>query len=161
MYFTARDGRESDALEAGAIGFATSLDLYNWTLQEPVFTGGCGELEVPQVFEIGGKWYCLFCTSAKFWGQSAIEAAGPAQTGTHYLISESAHGPWKIAPGPMLDGADFPKRYAARIEWKQGDPYLLGFRWFDERGGDFVGKISDPDKINVTKEGLLYLAKST
>lgn len=159
MYFTARDVRVKDTLEAGAIGLATSRDLYNWTLQDPVFTGGCGELEVPQVFEIDGTWYCLFCTTARFWGASAKEIAGPALDGTHYLIGESPRGPWRIAPAPALDCAPFPKRYAARIvgdDQKQ----ILGFRWFDTVGGPFVGEISDPDPIEVTQDGLLRIAQT-
>lgn len=158
MYFTARDDRVDNALEAGAIGFATSPDLYNWTLHAPVFTGGFGELEVPQVFQAGGRWYCLFCTAGRFWGESAVSAAGPPRTGTHYLIGESARGPWRIAPGPALDAATFPQRYAARIVQADHGMKILGFRWFDNAGGPFVGEISDPDPIEITPDGLLRIA---
>lgn len=160
MYFTARDARVGEQLEAGAIGFATSPDLYTWTLQDPVFTGGFGELEVPQVFQAEGRWYCLFCTSGRFWAPSAEAVAGPAMTGTHYLIGESARGPWRIAPGPALDCAPFPKRYAARIAQTEAGLKLLGFRWFDTEGGAFIGEISDPDPVAVTPDGLLRLVPS-
>ncbi len=161
MYFTARDPNVADTREAGAIGFATSPDLYTWSLQDPVFTGGFGELEVPQVFEHQGTWYCLFCTGAAHWGESAKAFAGPAMTGTHYLIGEGPRGPWRLAPPPLLDAAPFARRYAARIA-QDGDALsLLAFRWFDSDGGPFVGQISDPLPVERTQDGLLRLAAAT
>jgi beta-fructofuranosidase len=50
MYFTARSSGIAEPNAGGAIGFATSPDLVTWTLQPPVFIGGFGQLEVPQVF---------------------------------------------------------------------------------------------------------------
>lgn len=159
MYFTARDSRVESTLEAGAIGFATSPDLNQWTLGGPIFTGGFGELEVPQVIQVDENWYCLFCTSGRFWGRSAIERAGPAMTGTHYLVADNPRGPWRIAQEPALDAAHFPNRYASRIVQSGSELKLLGFRWFDVEGGPFVGAISDPDPIEVTDEGLLRIAR--
>ncbi|WP_424927159.1 levansucrase [Amaricoccus tamworthensis] len=158
MFFTARDGRVDDGMEAGAIGFATSPDLYEWTLQEPVFTGGFAELEVPQVFEAGGRWYCLFCVVARYWSPGTINMAGPAMTGTHCLIGESPRGPWRVAPAPLLDCAPFPKRYAARIVQTDAGMKLLGFNWFAEEGGPFLGEISDPVVVENSEDGLLRLA---
>ncbi|MEM8950619.1 MAG: levansucrase [Pseudomonadota bacterium] len=157
MFFTARMSGIEDTLEAGAIGFATSPDLYDWTLEDPVFAGGFGHLEVPQIFTLKGRWYCLFCTGADCWSRSAIAKAGPALTGNHYLIGEGPRGPWRLPPGPMLDGADLTDRYAARIIFDGGDPKLLGFRWFDRRGGRFVGEIADPVRVGIDGEGRLQL----
>jgi beta-fructofuranosidase len=103
MYFTGRNPRVEDSFDAGAIGFATSPDLFEWTLQSPVYTGSFGELEVPQVFEWGGTWYCLFCSGARFWSEGTKAAIGPARAGAHYLVAESPRGPWRLGPGPMLD----------------------------------------------------------
>jgi beta-fructofuranosidase len=56
MYFTARVPGRDEPNAGGAIGFATSPDLYTWTLRRPVYDGGAfGQLEVPQVFEAGGR----------------------------------------------------------------------------------------------------------
>ena len=90
MYFTARAPGIAEPNAGGAIGFATSPDLYDWTLQPPVFIGGFGQLEVPQVFETGGRWYCLFCTAAEHFSKRAGRGDGGPVTGTHYLIGRHA-----------------------------------------------------------------------
>lgn len=162
MYFTARKSGVPNKLDAGAIGFATSPNLHDWTLQDPVFVGGFGELEVPQVFQREGRWYCLFCTSDRFWSSDAKSRIGaPAMTGTHYLIGDSPRGPWQIAPGPMLDGAVPTGRYAARIVETDAGPKLLGFRWFDQETGEFAGIIENPVSVQVTSDGRLMLAVPT
>jgi beta-fructofuranosidase len=43
MYFTARVPGVPEPNAGGAIGFATSPDLYTWTLRPPVFAGGYGQ----------------------------------------------------------------------------------------------------------------------
>ena len=157
MAFTARDGRHPDRLSAGAIGLARSTDLYDWTLEPPMFTGVAGELEVPQVLQIGGRWYCLFCTSARFWSEPALAALAPAGTGTHYLVGDGPRGPWRLGPAPMLDGAPFPRRYAGRLVADGGRFWLLGFRWQDSPGGPFVGALSDPAEVVACETGALRL----
>lgn len=154
MFFTARKRGVEDTLQAGAIGLATSPDLYDWRLEEPVFSGGFGHLEVPQVFERHGRWYCLFCTGADCWSAPAIERHGPAMAGSHYLIGNSPRGPWRIAPGSMFDGATPTDRYAARIVEHGGAMQLLGFRWFDRDGKRFVGEIADPLQVDFDAAGI-------
>ena len=84
-----------------------------------------------------------------------MAALGPAVSGTHYLMAEHPRGPWRLAPGPFLDGGTFPDRYAARIA---GDPLrLIGFLNHDAPGGRFIGEISDPSTVEVTPDGLLRL----
>ncbi|MEM1150754.1 MAG: levansucrase [Pseudomonadota bacterium] len=152
MYFTARNAAVEDRLEAGAIGFATSPDLYDWTLQDPVFTGGFGELEVPQVFEWGGTWYCLFCSGDRFWSEAAITQLGPPRTGNHYLMADHPRGPWRLGPGPMFDTGT----YAARIV--DTDPrQRLGFL-LPGADGVFPGVISDPSPVIRQGDGRLALA---
>ena len=162
MYFTARKAGVPGWLDAGAIGFATSPDLYTWALQEPIFVGGFGELEVPQVFEKDGRWYCLFCTNERFWTPDAVEiVGGQAMTGSHYLIADGPRGPWQVAPGPMLDGADPVHRYAARIVDTASGMKLMGFRWFDRETGAFVGEIDNPVDVRIAPDGRLALATAT
>ncbi|MEM0947887.1 MAG: levansucrase [Pseudomonadota bacterium] len=159
MFFTARNALVGAQMEAGAIGCATSDDLYSWTLQDPVFTGGFGELEVPQVFEWGGQWYCLFCTAGRFWSDEAtLTIGGPPRTGTHYLIGDTPRGPWRIAPGPMLDGQAPGQRYAARIVEEGGQRQLLGFLTSDPETGEYPGIIADPEIVERMPDGRLMLA---
>ncbi|GAA3855753.1 levansucrase [Celeribacter arenosi] len=154
MYFTARAPGIEEANDAGCIGFATSPDGYDWTLQPPVFTGGFGQLEVPQVFEKNGTWYCLFCTAAHHYSQEQTKLR-PVVTGNHYLIGEGPRGPWQIAPG-FLDGTLPCTRYAARIVDTDDGMVILGFADRPE-GADFIGHIMDPDPVELTDEGLLVI----
>lgn len=155
MFFTARIPGIAEANAAGAIGFATSNDLYNWTLQPPVFSGGFGQLEVPQVFRIGNKWYCLFCTAADHWSeQRKAETGMQPVTGNHYLIADHPRGPWRIAPG-FFDGALPCRRYAARILDTGEGLVILGF---DDNGRDnFVGHVRDPEPVTVDADGYLHV----
>ena len=118
MFFTARSPGVAEPNAGGAIGFATSPDLYDWTLQPPVYAGGTfGQMEVPQVFEAGGRWYCLFCTDGSHYSEGLCAPPIPATPvqGTHYLVADDPRGPWEVAPGPFLDGDPAVNRYAARI----------------------------------------------
>lgn len=156
MYFTARVSGVEEANDAGCIGFATSPDGYDWTLQPPVFQGGYGQLEVPQVFEIKGVWYCLFCTAVEHYSKKQLaQTEGKPVTGNHYLIADNPRGPWKIAPG-FLDGAFPCARYAARIVDTGNGLAILGFA-DRPNGADFIGHIMDPDQIEVSEDGLLYV----
>lgn len=156
MYFTARVPHVEEPNAGGSVGFATSPDLIAWTIQPPVYRGGAfGQMEVPQVFERGGRWYCLFCTSGRQYSKAyAASYPGSPVTGTHYLIGESPRGPWRVAPGAFLDGSTPCKRYAARIVEKNGALFLLGFL-HDAPDGAFVGVVSDPDPVKIEADGLL------
>lgn len=154
MYFTARVPGVAEPNAGGAIGFATSPDLMTWTLAPPVFAGGFGQLEVPQVLRIGERWYCLFCTSAQHWSEAYRQSYGRSPvTGSHYLIADDPRGPWRIAPGPFLDG-DMPcRRYAARIVETDNGLRILGFS--DNGKAQFGGYVMDPEPVVVRPDGLL------
>ncbi len=154
MYFTARASGVAEPNAGGAIGFATSPDLYQWKLQPPVFVGGFGQLEVPQVFQHQGRWYCLFCTAAEHFSATQAETTpGGPVTGTHYLMGYDPRGPWRIADGPFLDGALPCARYAARIVETDSGLKILGFA--DRPDGDFIGHVTDPSPVNADENGYL------
>ncbi|WP_299284782.1 levansucrase [uncultured Tateyamaria sp.] len=159
MYFTARAAGVTEPNEGGCIGFATSPDGYEWRLQPPVFTGGYGQLEVPQVFEVEGKWYCLFCTAAEHFSKDRAEATpGGPVSGNHYLIGDSPRGPWQVAPD-FLDG-DLPcRRYAARIVDTGQGLVILGFADRPD-GVEFIGHVMDPEPVEITPERYLRLSPS-
>jgi len=155
MYFTARAPGIAEPNAGGAIGFATSPDLRDWTLQPPVFVGGYGQLEVPQVFSQNERWYCLFCTAAEHFSKDMAEATdGGPVTGNHYLIADHPRGPWHVAPG-FLDGALPCQRYAARIVETNEGLRILGFS--DRPEGEFVGRILDPQPVRMDAQGYLRL----
>jgi len=154
MFFTARAPGIEEPNAGGAIGLATSPDLTTWTLQPPVFVGGFGQLEVPQVFRHGDKWYCLFCTSSAHWSQDyrRFNPQSPV-TGSHYLIADNPRGPWHIAPGPFLDGDEPCRRYAARIVETTEGLRIMGFA--DNGKDQFGGYVMDPEAVVAGPDGLL------
>jgi beta-fructofuranosidase len=156
MYFTARVPGVEEPNAGGAIGFATSPDLNTWTLQPPVYAGGMfGQMEVPQVFKMGEKWYCVFCTAAEHWSE-AYKAFNPQSpvTGSHYLIADHNLGPWEVAPGPFLEG-DYPcRRYAGKIALTDEGPKVMGFI-HTTPDHPFVGIVSDPIPVSVDENGFL------
>ena len=155
MYFTARVPGVPEPNAGGAIGFATSPDLASWTLCPPMFQGGFGLLEVPQVFKAGAHWYCLFCTSSFQWSdQQRRFNTDPPVTGTHYLMADHPRGPWRVAPG-FLDGANPCRRYAARIVDTPNGMVILGFA--DGGKAVFGGYIMDPEPVTIGPDGLLHV----
>ncbi|MGV8834061.1 MAG: hypothetical protein ACOH2N_18990 [Devosia sp.] len=159
MYFTARVPGVEEPNAGGAIGFAKSPDLLTWTLQPPVYSGGFGQLEVPQVFRVEDKWYCLFCTSAEHWSEAYRKASRQSPvTGNHYLIADDPRGPWTIAPGPFLDGAMPCRRYAARIVETDNGLVIMGFA--DGGKDKFGGYVMDPEAVIVGEDGLLSVIPS-
>ena len=152
MYFTARVPDRDDVNDAGCIGLATSADLMTWTLEPPVFVGGWGQLEVPQVFEVGGTWYCLFCSSPDHQARWNIEANGIIGQGNYYLMADGPRGPWRLPDEAALDTRE--NRYAARIVERDG-LWILGFK--DGAGSDFGGFIMDPAPVHRRSDGSLFL----
>ena len=154
MYFTARAPDIAEPNAGGAIGFATSDDLINWTLQPPVFVGGFGQLEVPQVWQMADDWYCMFCTSSLHWSKDYIASCDqPLVTGNHYLIGDSPRGPWRVAPGGFFDGAEPCIRYAARVVPTPQGLQILGFA--DGGKDKFGGYVMNPQFVDRGENGLL------
>jgi beta-fructofuranosidase len=157
MYFTARVPGRKEPNAGGAIGFARSADLTTWELQKPVYDGGAfGQMEVPQVFRFGNKWYMTFCTSALHWSESyrKFNPETPV-SGSHYMMADSPLGPWSV-PKPFLDGANPCRRYAAKIVDVGGKLFLMGFL-HDDADGTFIGRVSDPVPLRVDGDGQLHV----
>ena len=160
MFFTARVPGVAEPNAGGAIGFATSPDLMTWTLEPPVFAGGFGQLEVPQVFRYQNRWYCVFCTAAHHWSEDYRRTSGQQPvSGSHYLIADDPRGPWQIAPGTFLDGDEPARRYAARIVETPDGLRLLGFA---DGGRDaFGGYVMDPEPVTARPDGLLAMGRAS
>ena len=60
MAYTARASINNDPYQCGVIGMAESNDLYEWQSTKPLFGGLFSQLEVPQIFTVKDRWYCLW-----------------------------------------------------------------------------------------------------
>ena len=141
----------------GTVGLAWTEDMLNWHVEPPVETDPVAEqMEVPQVYEIGGLYYLNFCTRTRwlldeFTNQHPGHEFGNAD---YSMVSESPMGPFKMHG----TGEIFPKDaslipYASQLlNWK-GEWVLLGTAMHARRGlgPDFV---IDPVQIEATEQGI-------
>ena len=161
MAFTARE-TSGPSFGRGVIGHATSPDLLHWSSTEPLYRSGIyGHMEVPQIFEHQGHWYCLFCS-----GSREIEATYKASgkqgdvIGTHYLMADHPMGPWRLPEDEFLVGDPIGRLYAGRmVHAPCGALVFLAFENFDTNGR-FTGGLSDPMPVTVLQDGRLRVDAS-
>ncbi|TAM68193.1 MAG: glycosyl hydrolase family 32 [Microbacteriaceae bacterium] len=139
MLITAR-APSGEPTETGIIGHVTSPDLLQWEVQPPV-TGaghGFGQLEVPQVVEIDGRWLVLFsCLRAELapWRRDT-DAGG----GVWMAEADGPLGPFHLENARRLTDESL---YSGRvIQDRCGAWQFLAFENY--RKGEFVGRLSDP-----------------
>jgi beta-fructofuranosidase len=156
MVFTAREP-SGPSIGRGVIGHATSDDLYEWTLQPPLFRSHVfAHMEVPQVFEWQGHWYCVFCTAANLIDNDYAGAAmSEPMTGTHYLMADHPLGPWQLVPGDFLLGDPAGKLYAGRVLPRpDGSMCMMAFLKHSD-DARFVGELTDPLPLAMNEDGSL------
>ena len=157
MAYTARASIHNDPYQCGVIGMAESNDLYEWKSIEPLFGGFFSQLEVPQIFKVKNKWYCLFCNHPEDWSNEFKKNYnGPNKRGTHYLIADKFEGPWSLAQGPYFTTSSEIELYAGRVIEKDNKFFFLAFL-HDDQNGNFIGEISNPIPISFDKNGLMSL----
>lgn len=97
-----------DAAGRGVVGRMTSPDLEAWTLAPPLLgRTRWFELECPQLFELGGRWYLTACVME--------------DRSQRYWMADAPEGPFRAPPDDRLAP---PGHYACRVlRW--GDAALL------------------------------------
>lgn len=159
LYYTARanhgepDGR-------GVVGHAWSPDLLTWESRPPITKpGDYGHLEVPQVVQIGSHHYLIY--SVYSWAHSAArQLRAPAVTGTHYMIGESALGPFRSLSDEFLFGTPEGPFYAGRlIPDPTGDWMFMSWAQFAPDGA-FIGALADPVHVDQRPDGSLVLREA-
>jgi beta-fructofuranosidase len=130
---------------AGVIALASSRDLVDWTVGPPVTEPGWyGHMEVPQVSQIGGRWYLTFSVEAERYAASHPDKrAGTAMRGIRYRTSPSPLGPFTAATDRRLFADRHGSRYAGKIVRSAGRDFLMSFRCFGPDGA-FQGVIDEP-----------------
>ena len=156
MLLTARETSGPDR-GRGVIAQASSPDLITWTAEAPFFRNGhFGEMEVPQLFEIDGWWYCLFSNAAR--NQAACYRPVSDQSrmsGTHYLRSRSPRGPFEMCVERFFAGDPAWRLYAGRmVLGYDGKPKLMAFL-NTLPDGRFGGTLTDAMPMWRTPDGRL------
>lgn len=158
MLFTARNAA-GEVDERGVVGQARSADLEHWEVLPPALAPQeFGHMEVPQLFQEGGRWYLSYSVYGSQHSRSR-QLHTPAETGTHYAISASEDGPWR-SPGHEFFAGGSGELYAGRFERDpQGQLVFLAFLQF-VNDGPFSGGLSDPIPVRTLEDGTLVLERS-
>lgn len=159
MFYTATSNdRPFDS--AGVVGAARSTNLVDWEAIPPVTEPAeHRDLEVPQSLRIGDRWYLLYCT--QWHSEARLARTGPAGMwhGTHYLVSDSLAGPYRLSRDEALLGDDPGTYYAGRVvDGPDGELVFLAWRqWGTD--GTFAGALSNPAKLHVDAAGDLRIER--
>ncbi len=129
----------------GAIGWATSSNLTQWTFQGNLFfPGNRGPPECPTLFNMGSKWYLL----------SSWYAGGVGRP--TYELADSSTGPWSESSPNSLDGKDV---CAATSDSDGSKRILFGwiplYAWNIMSGQYWGGHLCFPREIFQITNGVL------
>jgi beta-fructofuranosidase len=157
MLVTARSNEGADD-ERGVIAHATSPDLESWTVQPPLSAPGSGftHLEVPQIAEIDGRRLLLFsCDTAALSDARRLRG----ETGGIWALEPSdALGPFAVGDATLIASEAL---YSGRvIRNRVGEWVLIGFE-NSSADGEFVGRISDPLRIEWPQDGGIVRIEAT
>ncbi len=151
MFVTARSrsgaGMPSDdVLDRGVVGHATSPDLTEWTVQEPLSAPGAGfgQAEVIQIADVDGQPILLFsCLATELAGARRVTGGSG---GIWALAADSVIGPFDL--GRAVAVTDDSLYVGRLLQDRSGRWLLFAFR---NRGpdGSFVGAITDPMPFNA------------
>ncbi len=142
MLITARSIDGDDELDRGVVATATSSDLEQWTIGEPLTApgGGFAHLEVPQIVTVDGRRSLLFsCDTPALAG--ARRTAG--ERGGIWVLDlpDGQAAPYDASMARLLVDESL---YAGRaVQDRAGDWYLMAFQ-MESADGEFGGSITDP-----------------
>jgi beta-fructofuranosidase len=158
-FITAR-GLGGEPSGRGVIAHAVSDNLIDWECLPPVaHPAEFGQLEVPQLVQIGDRWYLFFCVGHKEYARVRKARPGTAAvTGTHYLVGDNPLGPFAMIDDQFLLADEVGSHYAGKvIRDPAGSWVLMTSRSWTGDGG-FVGEIADPIPLTVLEDGRLQAA---
>lgn len=143
----------------GVIGHARSNDLIDWEVLPPLTEpGDFGQMEVPQLVALGGRYYLLFSSQATVHSAQRRDRTGRRpMMGTHYMVSDSPLGPFRFTTDAFLVGDPVGRLYSGKlVEDPDGTWCFLAFRNF-AADGQFAGEIIDPLPVRVDGGGRLVV----
>ena len=129
QYVSARS-KARDRSRRGGVGLAVSEDMSRWEVRPPLqVTPFATEIEVPQVYAIGRRYYLVCCTQrslleswfARQHPDHPFRDSDYAMVGEHPVGPFSLHGTGEILPPDVEE-----RPYASRLVAWRGAWYLLG-----------------------------------
>lgn len=165
--------------ELPCVGHVSSPDLLHWSYQEPLFVSepytrdnnGFVEFEVPDFFELAGKYYIAFSSirSRKNLTSGREDAAG-----TWYLMADKKEGPYHVPKNPLLMGTGMGRidHYVGRTITNKGKRLMYCQNWGPWTGVNWsTPKLIQPEpnhelylsywpELDVLKKGRIFSAAS-
>ena len=147
--------RRSDGAVAarGTVAVARSWNMVDWDILGPLEHDRIAEeMEVPQLYHIGGRWYLVFCTPGSLLAPDFARcfADGVPGRGNFSLVGSSPFGPFHVhGTGLMVQRGNDEYFYAAQLVNLRGKWYLMAT--VDD--GD-NHKISDPVAVYADETGI-------
>jgi beta-fructofuranosidase len=150
--------RAGSSDERGAIGLARTADLVNWTVHPALYAPGeFAQMEVPQMVNVGSRWYLLFCTPDWSHSRCWIERTGRAPaTTTHYVMATSPTGPFTTMPEPLTPEAESGVLYAGKLH-ATGERLIFLATQLHDADGNFAGDLTDPRPVTIEHDGRLVV----
>ena len=144
---------DGDVSRRGAVGLATSTDMHKWEVLPPLEHDSIAdEMECPQIYQINGRWYLVFCTLGKFFSKdyaSRFKSKMPERS-NFAMVSDNPLGPYKIyGTGQIIVHSPESYFYAAQLVSLRGQWYLLAT--IHDEGQD---RISDPVCVYADEMGI-------
>ena len=141
-YVVMRRKGQSDAFHSASIALCRSKDLVNWEVDQPCCTPNrfnC--FEVPDVFQLDGRWYMVALTGdgygqEKRWSDHGITAA------TIVFQADRPEGPFQEVKDNLLLASNNQQGFSARTVELDGERLMLYTR---SEGGS--GRLSWPVKL--------------
>lgn len=158
--FVCARSKSPDRNRRGTVGLASSRDMQTWQVELPLHVDPIAtELEVPQVYRLGGRYYLLFCTSTDRL-LPAFKRRFPGHRWHHAnysMVGDAPLGPFRLHGTGEVLPADAPVLpYASRLLWWQGQWVLLGTA---NIGGTRF--ICDPIPVVATDTGIVAADSGT
>ena len=143
----------------GSIAHVSSKDFLTWTYHEPLFVteeynrdnDGFVYLEVPDLFEMGGKYYATF---SSIRSRKTATSGRKDASGTWYVMADKKEGPFRVPENPLLLGTGMGRNdhYVGRTITYKGERLLYHQNW-----GDHKVDWSTPKLLQKDKNDELYL----
>ena len=146
--------------ERGTVAVARSADMRNWEVLPPLeHDRVTDEMEVPQLYNIDGRWFLVFCTLGRFLTPEHAEGFGDRLPGrsNFSMVADSPFGPFRVhGTGQIVEHDPDAIFYAAQLVELKGRWYLLATEK-DEQGE----RISDPVPVYADETGIHAVTSSS
>ncbi len=141
--------------QQAVIAAVRSDDLVKWTHLPPAFAPGkynC--IEVPDVYEINGRWY-MTCLTGFHYGNRGGFSDRYATRATIYAVADRPEGPYREIEGDnILICGDSSCGYSCRSFMFQGSRRVI----YTQSAAHWTATLSPPMKVTTVDGGKLRLA---